>query len=86
MFCAFIDYKKAFDSVNSLALWHKLLNNNIDGKFLKIIYNMYSIAKSCVKVGSKLLDFFTSHSGVRQDVNLSPLLFSIFLNDLTSYT
>jgi len=73
LFCAFIDYKKAFDSVNRLALWHKLLNNNIDGKCLKIIYNMYSIAKYCVKVSSNLSDFFTSHSGVHHGENLSPV-------------
>ena len=85
MYCAFIDYKKAFDSVNRLALWRKLLNNNIDGKCLRIIYNMYSIAKSCVKVDSTLSNFFTSHTVVRQGENLSPVLFSLFLNDLTQF-
>lgn len=85
LFCAFIDYKKAFDSVNRLALWRKLLSNNIDGKCLKIIYNMYSSAKSCVKVGNTLSGFFTSHAGVRQGENLSPVLFSLFLNDLTMF-
>ena len=29
--CAFIDYRKAFDSVNRTALWQNLLQQNIDG-------------------------------------------------------
>ena len=36
--CACIDYKKAFDSVDRAALWHKQLNNSIDGKFLHIAH------------------------------------------------
>ena len=39
LFCAFIDYKKAFDSVDRIALWRKLLNNNLDGKVLIAIMN-----------------------------------------------
>ena len=85
LFCAFIDYKKAFDSVNRTALWHKLLDNNIDGKCIKIIHSMYNIAKSCVKTGNTLSEFFSSQAGVRQGENLSPLLFSLFLNDLSQY-
>ena len=30
LYCAFIDYRKAFDSVNRVALWRKLLDNNIN--------------------------------------------------------
>jgi hypothetical protein len=41
LFCAFNDYRKAFDSVNRLALWNMLLSSNIDGKCFKIIHNMY---------------------------------------------
>ena len=33
LYCAFINNRKAFDSVNRVALWRKLLPNNIDGIF-----------------------------------------------------
>ena len=36
LYCSFIDYKKAFDSVNRVYLWQKLINNNIDGKMFKL--------------------------------------------------
>ena len=36
LFCSFIDLSKAFDSVWRIGLWRKLLDNSIDGKFLKL--------------------------------------------------
>ena len=42
---------------------------------------MYSTAKSCVRLGTNLSDFFQCSVGVRQGENLSPLLFTLFLND-----
>ena len=49
------------------------------------VQSLYKNAKSCVRSGSKCSEFFTSNIGVRQGENLSPLLFSIFLNDLTDF-
>ena len=85
LYCAFIDYKKAFDSVNRIYLWQKLLNNNIDGKIFKIVHNLYANAKSCVRIGNSKSTFFSSNIGVRQGENLSPILFSIYLNDLSEF-
>ena len=85
LFCAFIDYKKAFDSVGRISLWYKLLQNNIGGNVFRVIHNMYEKAKSCVMSGNDLSSFFGSSVGVRQGENLSPILFSIFLNDLTQF-
>ena len=85
LYCAFIDYKKAFDSVNRTYLWQKLLSNNIDGKMFRIFHNLYASAKSCVKQGHMKSTLFSSNVGVRQGENLSPILFSLFLNDLSDF-
>ena len=82
LFCAFIDYKKAFDSVQRGLLWGKLLNSGVNGKVLHVIRDMYAKAKSCVKTRHGLSQFFVSNVGLRQGKNLSPVLFSLFLNDM----
>lgn len=85
LYCAFIDFEKAFDKINRYALWDKLHKNNIDGKFLNVVKNLYKNAKSCVKNGNICSNYFISNTGVRQGEILSPLLFSMFLNDLNEY-
>lgn len=82
LYCAFVDYKKAFDSVDRKSLWFKLIQTGINGKVLTVIQNLYNGAKSCVKYKNELSEYFNCNVGVRQGENLSPLLFSIFLNDL----
>ncbi len=86
LYCAFIDYSKAFDTINRYKLWIKLIRNGINGKILTVIQNVYKNAKSCLKHPSgNISKHFPSMIGVRQGDNLSPLLFSIYLNDLESY-
>ena len=50
LFCAFVDFRKAFDSVWRSGLWRKLLDSGIDGKLLRIIVNMYKGIKSCISL------------------------------------
>ena len=55
-------------------------------KIIDIIKNMYEKAKSSVALtAEKQSEFFTCNIGVRQGVNVSPLLFSIYLQDLKSF-
>ena len=82
--CAFIDYRKTFDSVNRIALWKKLIQQNINGKMLRVVHSMYNNAIARVRQNSKL-SFFLTNVGVRQGENLSPILFSFFLNDLVDF-
>lgn len=84
-FCSFIDFSKAFDSVWRVGLWSKLLKNNINGKFFRIILNMYNGIKSCVSFNGDQSGFFHCLRGVQQGENLSPVLFALFLNDLESF-
>lgn len=85
LYCAFIDFESAFDKVWRLGLWNKLLTNNIDGKCFRIIKNMYNGIKARIKLNGMTTDTFPCELGVRQGENLSPFLFSIFLNDLEGF-
>ena len=84
LYCAFVDYKKAFDLINRTALWLKLIENGINGKIITVIFNLYNKAKSCIKSNNTLSSYFECNTGVRQGENLSPLLFALFINDLES--
>ena len=85
LYCIFIDYEKAFDLVNRTFLWQKLLSTGVGGKVLMVVKDMYKKAKSCVQWKCKMSDYFSCSAGVRQGENLSPLLFSIYLNDLRTF-
>ena len=85
VFCAFIDYQKAFDSVDRSLLWQKLLSYNINGKLLTVIRQMYNRAKSSIKKDNMISEYFLCNIGVRQGDTLSPLLFALFINDFNQY-
>ena len=85
LYCAFVDFSQAFDSVWRCGLWCKLLLNSVKGKFFELIHSMYDNIKSCVKFNNECSTFFACKNGVRQGENLSPVLFAFYLNDLETY-
>jgi hypothetical protein len=85
LYCVFIDFTKAFDTVWRCGLWQKMSANNIGGKCYRIIHNMYQNIKSCIMLNGDATCFFSCETGVRQGENLLPFLFSIYLNDLESF-
>ena len=85
LFCCFIDFKQAFDTVWRAGLWNKLIKSGINGKCFNFIHNMYSSIKSKVTTNEGSSQFFLCNVGVRQGENLSPFLFCIFFNDLQDY-
>ena len=82
LYCAFVDFTKAFDYVVRDNLWYKLVKLGLRGKILNILKSMYSSVKSRVKFDNKLGGEFCCNLGVRQGECLSPLLFSLYLNDI----
>ena len=85
LYCTFVDFKSAFDTVWRTGLWQKMQKSNIKGKLFRVIYNMYQNIKTCVRMGNDISEFFISTIGVKQGENLSPFLFSLFLNDLEDF-
>ena len=85
LYCAFVDYEKAFDKVWHLGLWQKLLNSGIGGNLLNVLRSMYSNLVSCVSSNNINSDMFSILQGVRQGENLSPFLFALYINDLEKF-
>ena len=81
LYCCFVDYKKAFDFVNRSSLWGKLMNIGIQGKMLGIIKSLYENVKSCVKHNGLLTEYFSAFSGLLQGEVMSPILYSMYVND-----
>ncbi len=82
LYCAFIDLKKAFDSVYRNGLWYKLIKCGVNGKLFAVIRSLYNDVKSCVRHMNTLSDFFSCEVGLMQGEIMSPFLFSMFLNDI----
>ena len=85
LYCAFIDYKAAYDKIDRVLVWGKLLKSGINGSIFKVIFNMYSEVKSCIQTNGQLTEYFSCGLGLRQGENLSPILFALFVNDLKEY-
>jgi hypothetical protein len=81
-FLAYIDFQKAFDSVERNFLLYKLSKIGIVGHFYNAISSMYSNPKSRVMLNEFETDYFDCPIGVKQGDCLSPTLFAIFINDL----
>ena len=58
VFCAFIDFKNAFDSIDRNLLFYRLLSYNIDGKIFKAIKSLYKDTVSTVKINDYMIEYF----------------------------
>lgn len=78
-----LDIKKAFDCVSHPILLYKLFRFGLDFKTLKWFESFLEDRKQCVKEYNKFSELRDVIVGQPQGALLSPLLFSIYINDLS---
>lgn len=86
LYTAVIDFKSAFFEVDHALMWSKLFHIGISAKFIQAFKNLYSQARTRIKVGD---DLFTPQvnvsKGVLQGDSASAVLFILFLNDIEEF-
>ena len=80
----FFDFKKAFDRVHLPGLIHKLQAAGLRGQALAWCSHFVTGRYQRVRVGNVLSPPEPLHAGVPQGAILSPLLFSLYVNDIVS--
>ena len=63
-------------------LWLKLWEMGVRGKVWRIIKQMHGFSRSAVLLEGEKSETFSLEQGVVQGCSLSPILFSVFINDL----
>ena len=83
LYVAFVDFRKAYDSVNRNLLWDVLRRAGGHGKMLKALKAMYKSVTASVRAQTGLItEEFACPVGLKQGECSSPILFSFFINEL----
>ena len=84
LYIGFLDIEKAYDRVNRDTLTYVLKKIGFPSKIYNIINSMYRNTKSKFTFGEIESDWVKVERGVRQGCVLSPLLFSIYTEELAA--
>ena len=79
----YIDYEKAFDKVPHCKLLYKLGKLGLGGKLMSWIECFITKRRQCVKVRKSYSQYVDVDSGVAQGTLLGPLLFILYISDIT---
>lgn len=68
----FIDYKKAFDSIEHPYLWIALKKDEVPSKYIRIIKKIYENSEACIKINNQLSRPVKIERGIKQGCPVSP--------------
>jgi hypothetical protein len=80
----FVDLEKAYDRVPRKVLWWAMKVKGVPEKYVKVVQAMYRDARTQVRTEAGIIDQFSVAVGLHQGSALSPYLFLLVMDALTS--
>ena len=71
-YTAFIDVKKAYDTVWRNGLWKRIWDEGVRGKMWRVVKRMYSVVPRAVLVGDEQTEWFDLSTGSDRDASCRP--------------
>jgi exonuclease III len=80
LFMAFVDLRKAYDSVPRDTLWRILRVYGVHTKLIELLMDLHTGTQAAVRMGGVVSEWFDVHGGVRQGCVIAPLLFNVYMD------
>jgi hypothetical protein len=80
LFMAFVDLRKAYDSVPRESLWRILHVYGVHKKLIELLEDLHTGTQAAVRMGGQMSEWFDVLGGVRQGCVIAPLLFNIYMD------
>ena len=84
-YVAFVDFEKAFDTIDRGCMWNILNKLGLSSKFLKMLQAVYTHVEASVRCGNTLSDPFHCPIGVRQGAVESPTIFNLYVTYVANF-
>lgn len=84
VFITFLDIKAAYDTVHRPLLWHKCRKKGFPEYLIRVLQALFDNTTARIGIRGVNSESFSLSSGLLQGSILSPLLYSIFIDDLAT--
>ena len=82
MHACLLDASSAFDRVHYGKLFDVLMKRNMPAVFIRLLLDSYLNQRICAAWGACKSDFFQATNGVKQGSIISPILFTVYVDEL----
>ena len=80
LFMAFVDLRKAYDSIPRESLWRILRVYGVHAKLIELLEDLHTGTQAAVRMGGSVSEWFDVRGGVRQGCVIAPMLFNIYMD------